>query len=154
MTAGSGHLKLRGFTLIELLVTMAVLVIIATIAIPNFQAFIASNRQASEYNKILSGFHYARSEAVKSRAEINVVIDGESGGWVLNVYNDGVSLRTLQASNGGLAVGDIDMGFNRLGRLAFCNDGSGSEVSPCKVSVGGAAIEVNAAGNISRSESG
>ncbi|RUA22883.1 prepilin-type N-terminal cleavage/methylation domain-containing protein [Billgrantia gudaonensis] len=60
-------MRQRGFTLIELLVTIAVIVIMATIAIPGFQRMMATNRLNSGYNEILSGLYLARSEAIKRR---------------------------------------------------------------------------------------
>lgn len=143
----------HGFTLIELLVTIAVVVIMATIAVPNFQSFISSSRQAAEFNKVLTGFHYARSEAVKKRENIMVDIDDSSGRWVMSVSNsDGAVIRRVDSKDGLIDVDNFTVGFNALGRLLECKNSSGSAVSPCVISVGSAGIQVNAAGNISKAD--
>lgn len=137
-----------GFTLIELLVTIAVIAIIATIALPNFQSLITSNRQSAEYNKVLSGFHFARSEAVKRRENVSVSIDNTSGKWVLSVSDVNNDLIKMIDSKSGLVnVDNATISFNPLGRLQQCSLGA-----PCIVSVGALGIEVNAAGNIDKAD--
>jgi type IV fimbrial biogenesis protein FimT len=113
----------RVFTLVELLVAIAILVIIATIAVPNLQGFIASNRQVAEYNKILSGFHYARSESVKRRENIRVDIDSSSGSWVVEILdkNDTV-IRVIESKDGKIAADTVTVTFSPLGRLADCEN--------------------------------
>ncbi|WP_185827560.1 pilus assembly FimT family protein [Halomonas nitroreducens] len=150
MTAGKCFSRGQGFTLIELLVTIAVIAIMATVAVPNFQGFVERNRQAAEFNKVLSGFHYARSEAVKTRDDVTVSIDSSSGSWVISVIASGSPIRVIESKDGRLSVDDIEVDFNALGRLKRCEDGEGAAVSPCVVSVGDSGIEVNAAGNIDK----
>lgn len=86
MTAGN-PLRLRGFTLIELLVTLAVAIILATVAVPSFQSTISSNKLVADHNKILSGLNFARGEAVKRRMPVSVVVskDADGVGWALEV---------------------------------------------------------------------
>src|SRR5690554_7196970 len=79
------YMNERGFTLIELLVTLAVAVILATVAVPGFQGMMATNRLSADHNEILAGLNYARSEAVKRRESIVFAVTSESP-WEYRVY--------------------------------------------------------------------
>ncbi|WP_192576422.1 GspH/FimT family pseudopilin [Halomonas lysinitropha] len=146
----AGNSKSCGFTLIELLVTIAVIVIMATIAVPNFSSMIASNRLAAEYNNVLTGLHFARSEAVKRRNVVRAEISSDSGGWKMEVMYGADVLRTFSSTNGSVIVngGNTDaVEFNGLGRRDSCT------FTSCTIDIGDKAIEVNAAGNIKRAKS-
>src|SRR3569832_2509448 len=62
----------RGFTLIELLVTLAIAVILLTVAVPNYQMFVANSRMASQANEVVGALSLARSEAVKRGTQVSV----------------------------------------------------------------------------------
>ncbi len=150
MAAGE---KGRGFTLIELLVTMAVLVIMATIAIPNFQGMVERNKVAADYNEVLATLNYARSESVKRREDVAVNIYSGASGWVAEVkadtdddgdLSDEVVVRSSHGGDDGVTVTTALVWFNPLGRRKDCS------VTPCQVDVGGEVMEVNVAGNISK----
>ena len=55
----------EGLTLIELMVTMAVMVILAAVAVPNFQEHLRDNRGITQINELVSAMNLARSEATK-----------------------------------------------------------------------------------------
>lgn len=149
---GAGDtMRHHGFTLIELLVTIAVIVIMATIAVPGFQNLISSNRLAADYNEILAGLNYARSEAVKRRKTVIATIDNDAlddgtGVWQLEVAQSGNVLKVLTARDGDIDVASAVIAFNALGRRESCT------LDPCEITVESKRIEVNMAGMIGKAE--
>jgi type IV fimbrial biogenesis protein FimT len=68
-----------GFTLIELMVTLALAVILLTLAIPNFRTMILDNRLVAVANRYLADANLARSEAIKRGVAVQIVAN--TGGW-------------------------------------------------------------------------
>jgi type IV fimbrial biogenesis protein FimT len=146
MIAGNGMKQPSGFTLIELLVTIAVAVILATVAVPGFQNLVGINRQAADFNEILTGLNYARSEAVKRRQEVSVVITYAGGTWRLEVQHEGVVIREMEARHDRVSVSPNTISFNSLGRRSACNN------NDCVVTVGDGPneIAINPSGRIEK----
>jgi type IV fimbrial biogenesis protein FimT len=61
----AGREAARGFTLIELMVTIAILVVLITVAAPSMREFLLNSRRAALSNDILFSLQLARSEAIK-----------------------------------------------------------------------------------------
>lgn len=70
---GKKHAPMAGFTVIELLLTVVVLAILATIAAPNVTALLLSTRVKGAANDMYSALIFARSEAIKRSANIDIV---------------------------------------------------------------------------------
>jgi len=78
---------MHGFTLIELLITLALLIIVVTIAVPNFTFFIQKTRLQSKAEELVGFLQYARGEAVTQRTAASIAVD-DNGPWILTVGNN------------------------------------------------------------------
>ena len=95
----SARLSCRGFTLIELMVTLAVLVVVMSVAVPSMTAFVAGNQMISAKTSLSGAVSLARTEATK-RGQVVILAaigDGPSGnefanGWEIVVDEDGNGL--------------------------------------------------------------
>jgi type IV fimbrial biogenesis protein FimT len=96
----------RGFTLIELMVTITLLAILTTLAIPSFQAQIASTRLSSAVNSLSATIATARAEAIRRGARITVCrsdstnaqcTTATTGGWETGWITLEDSIRTTSS---------------------------------------------------------
>lgn len=121
-----------GFTLVEMMVTVAVLAIVLTIGIPQFQNIIQGNRATSIANDLLGHLQLARSEAVRRARTITFCPsnDGQncsgsdwSIGWLLVADRGGseeLVLRVAPALRSGavLSNGPAEIIFTAVGTTA------------------------------------
>lgn len=107
--------RARGFTLLELLVVLVVVVIMASVAVPGFQRTIAVNRMAADFNAVLTGLNYARSEAIKRRAEVTFEVT-EDRPWVYRVKVDDEVLRERRGQNARTSLSKLSLSFDHLGK--------------------------------------
>ncbi|WP_404299056.1 GspH/FimT family pseudopilin [Halomonas sp.] len=150
----------RGFTLIELIVTIAVAAILAALAAPSYQRFIASNRLSSDYNEVLSGLNFARSEAIKRREAIEFTLEQGAAPWsyyIIRAADDysvspASALRVRESGNNSVSIvfGDGSVVFNSLGK-SDCS--SGCEIEVAESTQGGCrVITVSSFGRVGRGD--
>lgn len=88
-----------GFTLIELMVTIAVAVVILTLAVPGFRSIIQNNRAATQANDLVTALGLARSEAIKRGLTVSLCPSSDQAtctggtaweeGWIVFLDRDG-----------------------------------------------------------------
>jgi len=89
-----------GVTLLELMTVIAIVAILATIAVPNFQVQLKNNRVASLNNELVALLTFARSEAVRRSVPVTVQLNIESAtDWNLMVLNPETGDEARQTSN-------------------------------------------------------
>jgi len=82
----------RGFTLVEVMIVLFMVVVIATLAGPQFRAFITQQTIRNAAYELMSDLIFARSEAVKRNTSVTVSKVGTwTGGWT--VAAGGTTLR-------------------------------------------------------------
>lgn len=70
----------RGFTLIELMVTLSILVILMTIAAPNFSAFKRNAELSTQATTLMATLNAARGEAMK-RGRTAMITPTDAANW-------------------------------------------------------------------------
>lgn len=116
----------QGFTLVEMVVAMAIFVVLTLIAVPYLGTFIQSQRVRNAAMDVTSSVAYARSEAIKRNAQIDIVANTAgawAGGW--QVQSAGKSLRSYDAY-GNLTItavgGSNELSFGGDGRMVTTAD--------------------------------
>lgn len=95
-----------GFTIIEMMVAVTVLGILSVVALPSLQGLIANQRVRNVTTDLMASLMFARSEAIKRNAQINIVPNGGdwSTGWTVQTTG-GATLRAQDAPTGVTATG-------------------------------------------------
>jgi len=75
----------RGFTLIELMVTVAVLIVLLVVGVPEYRRMTENNRQVAAINTMIGDLNLARTEAVKQGR--TVTLCGSTDGATCNTAN-------------------------------------------------------------------
>jgi type IV fimbrial biogenesis protein FimT len=95
----------RGFTLVELMVTVAIMVILTTLAAPSMRQFIGNWQVSNAVNAFMGSMQLARAEAVKKGRSVrmcrssngrtcgtgNNLPGGWNSGWIVYIDSDGSS---------------------------------------------------------------
>lgn len=85
------HPRQQGVTLIELLIVIALLAIVAQVALPAWQTFIAKNRSLALQHSVERAVQLARAQAITRRVSIELCGSSNgiscssnwSGGWLM-----------------------------------------------------------------------
>ena len=109
-----------GFTLIELLVTVSIVAILVTLALPPMRNLIQTQHVKTGASDLQTSLLFARSEALKRAADVEVVpvADDWKSGWNVQLA-DGTVLRAQSALNGQLASMAVAAGT----KLTYRSDG-------------------------------
>lgn len=108
-----------GFSMIELMITIAMLAMVLGIGMPAFGQMISNMRVRALANGVLGAIQVARSEAIRSNANVTWRIDNQQGGKWTVVLPDGTTKESSSAdSPAEIAVssGDTSMVFNNIGQ--------------------------------------
>lgn len=115
----------RGFTTIELMVTLTVFVTLMLIAVPYMGGFLQSQRIKNASMDIASTVAFARSEALKRNATVNVTASGSnwSKGWSVVTGSTTIrsygALQNVSISAGGSATSFSFSGDGRMQSTAL-----------------------------------
>ena len=112
--------RVRGFTITEIMFTLVILGILTAFALPQMNEFVRDQRVKAATQDVFATLLYARSEAIKRAADVNVdpVATNWAGGW--SVAASGTNLK-VQESIGGVSISGPVSGalvFRRDGRLS------------------------------------
>lgn len=110
----------RGFTLTELMIAVTVLGILSAFALPSMTDFVRDQRIKTATSDVFASLIYARSEAIKRGADVNVVPNAVdwAAGWQVRDAG-GTDLR-VQNAIAGVSIAGVagNVVFRRDGRLS------------------------------------
>ena len=135
--------KNAGFSLIELMVSVVVLGILASIAVPSFQAWIRNTQIRNAAESIANGLQRARAEAVSRNTNTSFVM-GTDSSWTISVVNPASTIDQRLASEGSknvtrtvLPTGATTVTFSNVGLVVPNADASNSITQVDLVAAGG-----------------
>jgi type IV fimbrial biogenesis protein FimT len=116
----------KGFNLIELMVSLAVATILMVIAIPNFTAWLASNRVRNVSESINYGLIQARSEAIRRNELVSFSLNSDTSWEIRDASNNLLNQKgALESSRNTIVIDNADeISFNGVGAVSNNFDGS------------------------------
>ena len=131
-------MRAAGFTLIELVITVAVLMILLFVALPNFAVWMQNSQIRTAGEAILNGLQIARAEAIRRNVNVELRMDASSG-WTARLAGTGEVVQSRVAGEGSAAAlvtitpaGANTVTFNSFGSIATNADGT-STVTEIKI---------------------
>jgi len=91
-----------GFTLTELMIIVAIIGILASIALPSFQGMIERNRLKEAVEGLKSDLMFARTEAIKQSAIVNVAIVENGSDWCYGINDTNTACACGTANDCGI----------------------------------------------------
>jgi len=110
----------HGFTMIELMITLVILVILISVAAPSLSDLVRDQRVKTATFDVYAGLAFARSEAIKRNADVDITPTGAdwAGGWRVEVQSDATVLKRQDALNGMNVTGPAGtVTYRRDGRI-------------------------------------
>jgi type IV fimbrial biogenesis protein FimT len=123
-------MRTKGFSLVELLIAMALIVILASVAIPQLQRFYRTYKYNEYVLEVESTIKWARLVAMERSTNVSVCVQGTS----LTVYDNGTS-RSLQCSGNVLRTVNITDSFVSIQGSSFNFDPRGLGITAGNVQV-------------------
>lgn len=126
-----------GFTIIEISITLALLIILASFAVPSYQQMMQNSRVRTATDSILTGLQIARAEAVKRNTNVQFNFRGSnvsdwtvcltpSGGGACPTTDNATTIESRKNSEGSSA--NVTVTTSDAGPYVF--NGYGVMVSP------------------------
>ena len=116
-----------GFTIIEVLIVVAILGVLAAMGMPSMRDLVASTKVKTATSDLFSSLVFARSEAIKRNAAVEVVptvATNWNAGWHVRPAGTTQVLQTQDPITGDVAIGgpNVTLRYRGDGRLT---DGGG-----------------------------
>lgn len=104
------------------MITIAVASVLVAAALPSFGRFVRDQRVKTATTDVYASIVYARSEAIKRGADVQVVpaagTTNWAQGWTVRVVTGGDTLRIQDAISGVTLTGPATLTYRRDGRLS------------------------------------
>ncbi|MGA7749293.1 MAG: GspH/FimT family pseudopilin [Gallionella sp.] len=120
--------KSMGFTLIEVMVVVAIIIILITLGLPSYRAWVQNTQIYNATESALGGLQKAKAEAVKRNVNVQFVL-GANPPWLIQLPASAViETSTTEGAKNVTATatptGTTTVTFSNLGGIATNADGS------------------------------